>query len=871
MTSASPLPTGTLTFLFTDLEGSTRLLQAVGPAYGDLLAVHRELIRGPVRSAGGVEFGTEGDAVVAEFTSAAGAVAGAAAAQRALAPHPWPPDAVIRVRMGVHTGEATLLGNTYVGLDLHRVARITAAGHGGQVLVSDATVRLVADGLPGGVTTRDLGERRLKDLARPERIFQLVIDGLPADFPPLKTLDRTPNNLPTQLTSFVGREQEVAAARALLEKARLLTLTGPGGTGKTRLSLQVAAEVAGEFPDGAFFVPLDAVTDPTLVASAIVSALGLQEAGQRTPRERLLEYVADRSILLVLDNFEQVLDAAPLVAEVLRASPRSRVIVSSRAVLHVQGEQEFAVPPVGDAEAIALFVERASAVRADFCLTDDNAATIAAICRRLDGLPLAIELAAARIKLLPPDAILARLDGRLSLLASSARDLPERQQTLRGAIDWSYHLLDDGSRRLLARFSVFAGSAALEEAEAVCGPASELDGEVFDGLAALVDQSLLRQVETAGDPRFQMLQTIRDYGAERLAEHGERTAIRDRHAAAYLALARHAEPFLTGRDQRIWLDRLEREVDNLRLAIGWFVEQGRVADALEMGGASWRFWQMRGYLLEGAERMQAILALPGAADDPVARRRGLDAAAGLAYWRGDLEAAKARYAEATSLARAGGDKRQVAEALYNESFPWMITLADVPRAAAMAREALALYREVGDREGAAKALWSVGNAEYFAQRYEAAVAGIGEALAAAEAIGDPFGVAWASHTLGLALFQLGRYAEARAHWVTMLQIFQAAEDVSGIGTALANFRTLAVQAGDRERALRLAGASSAIVQRSGADLADIITQIEGRADDRAPVDEPAAARLWAAGAAMPLAEAIAYALEDAAAPVGARP
>jgi predicted ATPase/class 3 adenylate cyclase len=869
MATASPLPTGTVTFLFTDIEASTRLLQAIGPRYAELLETHRRLIREPAEREGGVDFGSEGDALFIAFPSAAGAVAAAADAQRNLAGFAWPEGAAIHVRMGVHTGEATVVGNNYVGLDLHRVARIAAAGHGGQVLVSDPTASLVAGTLPAGVTLRDLGERRLKDLARPERIFQLVIEGLPADFPALRTLDRTPNNLPTQLTSFVGREREVAEARALLEKARLLTLTGPGGTGKTRLSLQVAAEIADQYPDGAFFVALDAVTEPALVASAIVSALGLQEAGQRTPRDRLLDFVGDRSVLLVLDNFEQVLDAAPLVAEVLRASPRSRIIVSSRAVLHVQGEQEYAVPPVGDQEAIALFVERAAAVRPDFRLTDDNAAAIAAICRRLDGLPLAIELAAARIKLLPPDAILARLDGRLTLLASSSRDLPERQQTLRGAIAWSYDLLDEGSRRLLARFSVFAGGATLDEAELVCGPAAELDVDVLDGLAALVDQSLLRQVETTGDPRFQMLQTIRDYGAERLDEQGERDAIRERHAQAYLALVRRAEPFLTGTEQRRWLDRLEREVDNLRLAIAWFVERGDTANALEMGGASWRFWQMRGYLQEGSERMTSILALPGAADDPLARRRGLDAEAGLAYWRGDVNAAKEIYAESTAIARASGDRHALAEALYNESFTWMITLVDVPRGRDMALEALEIYRELGDRAGTAKALWSAGNADYFADNLETARTKLEEAVALAREGGDTFGLAWVHHTLGQTLFRLGRYDEAREHWVAMLRIFAAAEDVSGIGTALANFRTLAVQKGDAQRALRLAGASSAIVQRSGADLADVISQIDRRTDQQTLVDEPTAARYWAAGAAMPLAEAIAYALEDA--PIEARP
>ena len=772
---------------------------------------------------------------------------------------------------------AAVVGDNYVGLDLHRAARIMSAGHGGQVLLSDTALALVAAALPAGVSVRDMGERRLKDLSRPEHLYQLVIDGLPAEFPPLRTLDVTPNNLPTQLTSFVGRGREVAEARTLLDRSRLLTLTGPGGTGKTRLSLQVAADVADQFAGGVFFVPLDAVTDAGLVASAIVVAIGLQDAGQRTPHDRLLDFVRDRSVLLVLDNFEQVVSAAPLVTDILRASPTSKVVVSSRAVLHVSGEQEYSVPPLAlpepgpgnvtaeslaGSEGVALFVERALAARPDFRLTDDNARAILDICRRLDGLPLAIELAAARIKLLPPDAILARLGQRLNLLSSASRDLPERQQTLRGAIAWSYDLLEGGPQRLLARVSVFAGGMALEEAEAVCGSAGAPGEDVLDGLAGLVDQSLLRQAADAGEPRFRMLQTIRDFARERLDASGEADEIRRRHAAAFLALARAAEPHLTGPRQRPWLDRLEREIDNLRLALAWACETGDATTGLELGGALWRFWQMRGNLQEGYERMLAILAIPGATADPIARRRGLDAAAGLAYWRGDMDAAKPLYEESLILARASGNRAALAEALYNQSFTYMVTLDDVPRARMMANEALKLFREIGDPVGIAKAFWEVGNAEYFLGNHESAREELTKAVATWRGVGDKFGLGWALHTLGLSQIHLGDVAAARRSWVEMLEIFAEAGDMSGIGTALSNFRSLAVERGDAERAVRLAGASNALVLRTGVDLATVITEIEGRAGrERSLIDEPAAARAWATGAAMPLADAIRYALD----------
>jgi class 3 adenylate cyclase len=485
MTAQESLPSGTVTFLFTDIEGSTRLVQQFSERYPALLQAHRDIIRSAVGAEDGREFGAEGDAVFIAFASPAHAVAAATAAQRALAASAWREGAVIRVRMGLHSGEATLAGGNYVGLDVHRVARITAAGHGGQILLSRATAALVEANLPPGVLLRNLGEHRLKDLAHAESLYQLVVPELPSDFPALKTLDAIPNNLPIQLTSFIGRERDVAETRdLLLDGARLLTLTGPGGTGKTRLSLQLAAEVSDHFQAGAYFVPLAPVTDPSLVASTIAQSLALQESGGRPIQERLAEYVHDKELLLVLDNFEQVLTAAPLVVELLRAGPRLKIVVSSRAPLHVSGEHEYPVQPLGlpdpqhlpslDAlsqfEAVRLFIERAMAVKPDFAVTNENAPAVAEICARLDGLPLAIELAAARIKLLPAQAILARLGDRLGLLSGGSRDLPARQQTLRGAIAWSHDLLDDGGRRLFARLAVFVGGARLGEAEAVSGP-----------------------------------------------------------------------------------------------------------------------------------------------------------------------------------------------------------------------------------------------------------------------------------------------------------------------------------------------------------------------------------------------------------------
>ncbi len=482
MHPAIELPTGTVTFLFTDMEGSTRLLQELGPDYPEVLSLHHRILRDAVEAAGGVPIGTEGDALFAAFDSPSSGIAGAVSAQRALAAEPWPRGAAVRVRMGLHTGEALVREGTYVGLDVHRAARIAAAGHGGQILISDSTRALAEQSLPPEVELRDLGRHRLKDLAYPERIYEAVVAGLAADFPALRSLDAVPNNLPTQLTSFVGRAREVAEVRRLLGTTRLLTLTGPGGTGKTRLGLQLAAETIADYPDGTFFVALGPVEDPDRVGPAIVTALGLRESPTEQPVDRLIGFLRERCVLLVIDNFEQVLTAAPLIGDLLKASPGLSVVITSCAPLHLYGEREYEVPPltlpragavdpatISQYEAVALFTQRAAAVRPDFAVTTANAPAVAEICSRLDGLPLAIELAAARVKLLPPQALLARLGQQLDAFDAGSRDVPKRQQTLRGAIAWSHDLLDPAAQQLFARFSVFVDGADLAAAEAVCG------------------------------------------------------------------------------------------------------------------------------------------------------------------------------------------------------------------------------------------------------------------------------------------------------------------------------------------------------------------------------------------------------------------
>ena len=579
------LPTGTVTFLFTNIEGSTARWEQRAEGMQTARAHHDAILRGAILAHRGAIVKMVGDGFLAAFATPADGVAAALAAQRALHATDWKEAGPVGVRMALHTGAAEERDGDYFGPTLNRAARLMAVAHGGQVLLSRAALELTRDLLAPGVEVRDLGEHRLKDLSRPERIFQVVAPDLPAIFAPLRTLDAQANNLPHQPTLLVGRDQELAALAALLRRteARLVTLTGPGGTGKTRLALQAATDFVDDCADGVWFIDLAPISDPGLVASTIGHTLGLKETGGQPLLDGLKSHLRDKQLLLVLDNFEQVVSAAHLLTDLLATSPRLKVLVTSREVLRLAGEHEYPVPPLAlppselppvierleEYAAVALFVERARAANPDFKITGENAPAVAAICARLDGLPLALELAAARIKVLPPAALLARLDNRLKLLTDGARDRGARQQTLRGAIDWSYHLLLPDEQALFRRLGLFVGGCTLEAVEAVCDAAGNSRPDVLDLVASLVDKSLLRQEqEPAGDSRFSMLETIREYAREQLATSGE-TRLFQHHAAYYLAFAEQAARELTGQHQAPWLRRLDAEQDNLRAALTW--------------------------------------------------------------------------------------------------------------------------------------------------------------------------------------------------------------------------------------------------------------------------------------------------------------
>jgi predicted ATPase/class 3 adenylate cyclase len=618
------LPTGTVTLLFTDIEGSTRLLQRAGDDYASLLEEHRRLLRAAFSAHNGVEVDAEGDAFFVGFASAQGAVEAAADAQQALARHPWPNDNEIRVRMGLHTGEPTTVNGRYVGLAVHQGARVMAAGHGGQVLMSESTRALLDDRFQ----IRNLGEHRLKDLSGPHQLYQLQVEGLPMDFPPLKTLENRPTNLPVLANALIGRTRELEEAQGLLARddIRLLTLTGAGGTGKTRFALQVAAEQLERFPNGVFFVSLAPIHDWELVVPTIAQTLGLREQPGETRLETLTVYLRDKQQLLLLDNFEQVVAAAPAIGGLLATAPHLHVLVTSRTPLRLSGEQTYPLPPLGlpdpdqlvdatglmEHEAVRLFVERAQAATPDFQVSDANIQAVAEICIRLDGLPLAIELAASRVRALPPPALLRRLGQRMRLLTGGAQDVDERQRTLRATIEWSYELLVDSEKALFAQLGVFLGGCRLEAAEAICDPSCERGLELLTDLESLVDNSLLLQrPDQDGEPRFWMLETIREFAVELLDESGALAGARTKHAAHFHSLAEQIDVEARTGDQAVLYGRLDAENANLRAALEWARETDDGELLLALATPLWGFWATRGYIGEGRRALEDALALSG--------------------------------------------------------------------------------------------------------------------------------------------------------------------------------------------------------------------------------------------------------------------
>jgi predicted ATPase/class 3 adenylate cyclase len=865
------LPTGTVTFLFTDIEGSTRLLQELGrDRYRSLQDAHAEIMRRAIAAGAGVEVRTEGDSFLVAFPTPSGALRAAVSAQRDLA------NTDIRLRMGLHTGEGWPGGDDYVGIDVNRAARIAAAGHGGQVLLSLATRGLVEHDLPHGVTTRDLGDHRLKDIAHPEHLFDLVIEGLPSDFPPPKTLDARPNNLPVQLTSFVGREDEIAETARLLGDQHLVTLTGPGGTGKTRLALEVAALLLPRFSDGAFFVDLAPLAEPGLVPPAIASVLGVKEEPGRELVETLPDYLADKELLLVPDNFEHLLEAAPVIEHLLRAAPRLRILATSRTPLGVYGEQEQPVPPLplpdplhlpeleslGRYDGVTLFLERARAARPGFKLTEENAPAVAAICIRLDGLPLAIELAASRIKVVSPDAILSRVGQGLDLLTASPRNLPERQRTLRAAIEWSYGLLEEQERRLFARLSVFAGGADLEAVEAVANPGGSLEVHTFDTLASLVDKSLVHQTEAeTGEPRFGMLQTIRMYASERCELEWDGAATRRRHAEYFLALAEASERFFYGPDQVAWLDRLDREHDNLQAALRWAIEVDQPERGMRAAAAVWRFWQMRGHTASGRDWLERLLDCP--VGRTAVRAKAEEAAGSLAYWQANVPETERHYLASLAIYRELGDRPGIAQVTHDLAFVPVIQGTGFEESERLLQDAIELYQELGDEEGTAKTKGDMGLFLLMKGDHRAALPLLEESLARTRERGDLFRLADDLLRVAEVHRILGNHEDARRGHLEALGIMERANATGGIAAVLQIMASVDSDQGDHQRAMRLFGAGEAIAASiRGGDMSTPFQFGDPVGDTRKAIGDEATDGALAEGRAMTLEEAVADARKN---------
>jgi predicted ATPase/class 3 adenylate cyclase len=860
-------PTGTLTFLFTDIEGSTKLWEHDAPAMQVALTRHDEILKGAIEERGGYVFKTVGDAFCCAFWTATEALDAALEIQRTLCDEEWQETDPFRVRMALHTGAAQERDGDYFGRPVNRVARLLSAAHGGQVLLSLPAQELVRDQLPRGTTLRDLGEHRLKDLFRPERVFQLLAPELPSEFPPLRTLDSYRNNLPLQPTPLIGREKEVSEVCDLLrgEETRLLTLTGPGGIGKTRLALQTAADLLDDLPDGAFFAQLATLTEAELFLPAVAETLGVRETGEIPLDESLKDYLSERRLLLVLDNFEQVLEAAPTVTELLAVAQGLKVLATSRTPLRLYGEHEYAVPPLSvpdvkhlpdleslsQYEAVRLFIERAKSAKVDFEVTDESAPAVAEICVRLDGLPLAIELAAARIKMLPPQAMLQRLGSRLKLLTGGARDLPERQRTLRAAIEWSHALLDEGEQLLFGRLAVFSGGRTLEAIEAICDADGDLPMDAFEGVSSLLDKSLLRQEEGPnGEPRFVMLETVHEFAREKLGQSAEEQEIKRVHAEYFLTLAEEAKPELKGSNQLEWLERLETEHDNMRAALTWALERKKVEVALRLGGdLSW-FWSVRGYYIEGRRWLEEALAIDGRGS-PAVRAMALAGAGVLAFDQGELDRAKEACEEGLELLAHEGREAREAKLNLLALLGWVAWhREELGQAQQLFEEELALSREMRDIWWLANSLQGLATVSHTRRDSERATELYEESMDLFREHGDKHSLAYCMNNLAMVVYSqgdLGRAAQLTEEAVALFRELGARGDVA---LGLCNMGWIALLRDDLGRAADIYRESLSLSWDAGMTLV-VQGGLEGLAClAAARVEAERAALLWAAAQAL---------------------
>jgi predicted ATPase/class 3 adenylate cyclase len=929
----SNLPTGTVTFLFTDLEGSTKLWEKYPEAMKAALAKHDALLRQAVESNNGSIIKTTGDGIHAVFEAAADGIAAAIAVQQALISQKWDeirPQA-LRVRIGLHTGEAELRAGDYYGQALNRAARLASVAHAGQILISSATAELVREQLPANVALRDLGEHRLKDLVRPERVFQLTHPALVDEFPRIQSLDSFPNNLPIQLTSFIGRERELTEAKRLLlpshsgrrvgaEGAHLLTLSGPGGTGKTRLSLQLAAELLPTFSDGVWFVELAPLADPALLLQTIASVFGLREQRGMSLHELLVNYLRAKQLLLILDNCEHLVQAcAQLADQFLHASPNLRIIASSREALGISGETILRVPSLSSPdpaqvtlealvqlEAVQLFVERATAANPQFRLTDRNASYVAQICRRLDGIPLALELAAARVTLFSPQQIASRLDNRFKLLTGGSRTALPRQQTLRALIDWSYDMLSEPERALFRRLSVFAGGWTFEAAESIGG-----DLDMLNSLTQLVNKSLVTVDDESGQTRYRLLETIRQYCRDKLSEVGAADELRNRHLEYFADFADVGGAKIDTLDVLEWLPRLAAEYDNFRTALEWGLDNN-VEAALRLVAALFPFWFRRGHTVEGinwtsealarAERLpklegeaarrqmlihatawQAKASLAYLNDNPtaliaeeaciaLARQLGnkpmlgmsLAVAGSVKILLGDPAGALAAIEESLNIARASGDKYGLGIALgMLAQFSSMVN-HDFEAARAYEAEGLALLSGHENSWGAIQFFFASARDASLRGDYPAARARFVKSLPMFQQIGDEHRVNMIQSELAHLERYEGHYQLAEAAYRKTILVWQQLGHRAAVAHQLESFASVAKAQEQAERAARLFGAAESLREKINIPMSpqERLEYDREVSDLRQAMDEKLFASLWAEGRALTMEQAIVYASES---------
>ncbi|GAB4466045.1 MAG: hypothetical protein OHK0029_37120 [Armatimonadaceae bacterium] len=841
------LPVGTVTFLFTDIQGSTRLWEQQPEAMSAALARHDDIMRQAIAAHNGVVFKTVGDAFCAAFDTAPDAIQAAVRAQRKLGQESWEVAPGLRVRMAFHTGAAEVRDQNYFGSALNRVARLLSIGHGGQVLLSQTTYDLARDHTFDRILLQSLGEHRLRDLARPEQVYQLSHPDLTTDFPPLRSLDHPdlPNNLPPQMTSFIGREQEMATVRGFLGRTRLLTLTGAGGVGKTRLAIQVAADLLERFPDGVWFVELARVADPALVIHAVAAALNLREEGGQPLTATVTDVLRNRRTLIILDNCEHLIEACAQIADLLlRSCPDVKILATSREPLNIAGEHTYRIPSLAlpdpksnlrqenltQYEAVRLFIERAVQIRPDFTVTNQNAPALASLCTRLDGIPLALELAAARIRSLTVEEIESRLSDAFRLLTGGSRTALPRQQTLRAAIDWSFELLNPQEKVLLRRLSVFSGGWTMEAAEQVCAGGGDdvslEDWEILDLLTGLADRSLVVREETPEGSRYRLLETVRQYAGEKLIASGEQEMVAESHLLWCLHFTGEASQKLVGAEQGIWMNRLETEHDNIRAALRRVLDEpGKEAEVFALVRSLRRFWGIRGYWSEGLSYLTAALALPDTGTAAIARAETQNTAGVLAMLLDNLEEAQTYLEASLHLARQENVQPLVASSLLN--------LGNLSRDQGKYEQALSFYeqgievnRQLGNRAGEANNL----------------------------------------QMLGRAFSDLGRFTDARPPLEAALRMNRETGDRFSEAVVLDNLAALAVialaalygEVGDLPRAARLFGFETSLRQRIGYQFAPIeIAEYEAaRANVQQALGNDHYTAEWQTGTAMTIDDAV---------------